>query len=159
MRDPKFVKSVENVFRAAGIIGSLQFGLKMKEHEHDGVKIVAYRFPENKPLPDDPDGLRFNFEPCFAVVGDELCVASTLELGKKLVTELKSRQEGRRPRGGVARSGSRRRRGRRARGAADPLVTDAVLIARDRPRGCAEGGRGARRVRQDARHRRGSNST
>ena len=84
--------------------------MKMKEHEHDGVKIVAYRFPENKPVPDDPDGLRFNFEPCFAIVGDELMTA----------THARTRQEARdrdeeagkksaRPRGGVARSGARRR--------------------------------------------------
>ena len=126
-RDKKFARSVDSLLRAAGVVGSLQFGLKMKEHEHEGVKIVAYRFQENRPVPEDPDGLRFNFEPCFAVVGDELMVASTLELGKKLVTELKK------PRTGKASAAVLRGRAN-ARGAADvlagfsdPLITDAVL--------------------------------
>lgn len=56
-RDPKFAKSIEPAIRSAAIIASLQFDLKMSEHKHDGVAIVAYRFPENKELADDPDGL------------------------------------------------------------------------------------------------------
>lgn len=126
-RDKAFTKSVESLLNAAGVVGSLQFGAKRKEHEHEGVTIVAYRFQENRPIPDDPDGLRFNFEFCFAIVGDELMVASTLELGKKLVTELK------RPRTGQASAAVLRGRAS-ARGAADalaglsdPLITDAVL--------------------------------
>ena len=92
-RDPKFAKSVEPALRSAAILASLQFDLKLVEHEHDGVKIVAYRFPENKELADDPDGLRFNFEPCFAIVGDQLVAATTVELCKKLITELKSTEK------------------------------------------------------------------
>jgi len=88
-RDKKFGPSLDPVLRAAGLIGSIQYGLKMTELEHEGVPLVVYRFPENKSLADDPDGLRFNFEPCFAVVGDELVLASTVEVGKKLITELK----------------------------------------------------------------------
>src|SRR4029077_7875458 len=115
------------VLRAAGVLGTLQFGMKPSEHEHEGVTLVANRFPENKPLAEDPCGLRFNFEPCFAVVGDELVVASTLELGKKLVTELKK------PRAGDASAAVLRGKAY-AKGAADvlagladPLVTDAIL--------------------------------
>jgi hypothetical protein len=126
-RDPRFAKSIENVLRAAGIVGSLQFSAKMKEYEHEGVTIVAYRFQENKPIAEDPDGLRFNFEPCFAIVGDELMVASTLELGKKLVTELKK------PRSHGS-SAAVLRGAANAKGAADvlaglsdPLITDSVL--------------------------------
>jgi hypothetical protein len=126
-RDPRFAKSVENVLRAAGVIGSLQFGAKMKEYEHQGVTLVAYRFQENKPILEDPDGLRFNFEPCFAIVGDDLMVASTLELGRKLVTELKK------PRS-PGLSAAVLSGGANAKGAADilaglsdPLITDSVL--------------------------------
>jgi len=126
-RDPRFLTSVENVIRSAGVIGSLQFGMKMKEHEHEGVKITAYRFQENKPVPEDPDGLRFNFEPCFAVVGDELMLASTLELGKKMVTEMKvtRKVEGARAvlRGRAHAAGA----ADVLAGLADPLVTDSVL--------------------------------
>jgi len=87
--DPKFAKAVEPAIRSAAIVGSLQFGLKMTELTHDGVKIVAYRFPENKELASDPTGIRFNFEPCFAIVDDQLVVASTVELCKKVLAELK----------------------------------------------------------------------
>lgn len=124
--DPKFAKSVEPALRSAAIVASLQFGMKMSSHRHEGVEIVAYRFAESKELADDPDGLRFNFEPCFAVVGDELMVASTLELGKKLVTELKS------PKGKGSAAVIRGKFS--AVGAADalaglpePLITDAIL--------------------------------
>ena len=88
-RDPKFAKAIEPALRSAAIIASLTFGMKMAEHTHEGVGIVAYRFPEDKELADDPEGTRFNFEPCFAIVGDQLVAASTVELCKKLITELK----------------------------------------------------------------------
>ncbi|MBM3982216.1 MAG: hypothetical protein FJ304_18515 [Planctomycetes bacterium] len=127
-RDPKFAKSVEPALRAAAIIASLQFDMKMVEHTHDGVGIVSYRFSETKELGDDPDGIRFNFEPCFAIVGNELVVATTVELCKKLITELKS------PRASGKGSPAVIRGTFNAKGAAqflaavpDPLVTDAVL--------------------------------
>ncbi len=126
-RDPKFAKSIEPALRSATLIASLQFDLKISEHKHDGTTIVAYRFPENKELADDPDGLRFNFEPCFAIVGAELVVATTVELCKKLITELKSPQKGK--------SSPAVIRGKfSATGAADtlaalpePFITDAIL--------------------------------
>jgi hypothetical protein len=126
-RDPKFGPDLAPVLRSAGVVASLQFGLKMVEHDHEGVKVVAYRFPENKPLADDPENLRFNFEPCFAVVGDEVVVASTVELGKKLITELKKP----RPAGAtsaVVRGKFAVKAAADALGeVADPLVTDAIL--------------------------------
>lgn len=126
-RDKKFAKSLDPVLRSAAIVGTLQFGLKMTEHEHEGVTLVAYRFPENKTLANDMEGLRYNFEPCFAVVGDELVLASTVELGKKLITELKK------PRSSEASSAVLRGKLNAAEGAkvlegiTDSLVTDAVL--------------------------------
>lgn len=127
-RDPKFAKSVEPALRSAAIIASLQFNMKMVEHTHDGVGIVAYRFNEDKELADDPEGVRFNFEPCFAIVGDELVAATTVELCKKLITELKS------PRSGGKNSTAVIRGKFSAKGGADflaalpePLITDAIL--------------------------------
>ncbi|MBP3959655.1 hypothetical protein J8F10_30790 [Gemmata sp. G18] len=126
-RDPKFVKSIEPALRSAAIIASLQFDLKMLEHKHEGVTIVAYRFPENKERADDPDGVRFNFEPCFAVVGDELVVATTVELCKKLITELKSPQKDQ-PSAAVVRGRFSTKAAADALAAIpDPLVTDAIL--------------------------------
>ncbi|HEY1191178.1 MAG TPA: hypothetical protein VGE74_26320 [Gemmata sp.] len=124
--DPKFAKAVEPALRSAAIIASLQLGMKMSRHRHGGTEIVAYRFDEAKELADDPDGLRFNFEPCFAIVNDELVVASTVELCKKLVTELKA------PKGPGSAAVVRGKFS--ATGAADalagrpePLITDAIL--------------------------------
>lgn len=89
MADPKFATGVVSAARSGGLIASLQFGMKQVDVEHDGVKITAYRFSETKPLPEDEDGLRFNFEPCFAVVGDQFVAASTVEVCKKLIAEVK----------------------------------------------------------------------
>jgi hypothetical protein len=126
-RDPKFAESLAPVLRSAGLVGSLQFGLAMTEHEHEGVKLVAYRFTEDKPLASDPDGIRYNFEPCFAVVGDQLVLASTVELGKKLITELKKPRTGK-PATAVLRGKLFAEGGAQTlEGFTDPLVTDAVL--------------------------------
>jgi hypothetical protein len=89
MTDPKFGTAVAAALRSGGLLASIQFGIKQSEIDHDSVKIVAYRFPENKPYPDDPNGVRFNFEPCFAVVGDQFLAASTVEVCKKLIAEVK----------------------------------------------------------------------
>lgn len=89
MRDPQFGKSMDAIIRSGGLIATLQFGLKMTHTEHDGVKIVAYRFPEGKPLAEDTENIRFNFEPCYAVVGDQFVVGSTVEVCKKLIDEVK----------------------------------------------------------------------
>jgi hypothetical protein len=126
-RDPKFAKSVEPALRSAAIIASLQFNMKMVEHTHDGVGIVAYRFNEDKELADDPEGIRFNFEPCFAIVDDQLVAASTVELCKKLITELKGTEK--KPASNAVVRGKFS-----AKGGADflaalpePLITDAIL--------------------------------
>jgi hypothetical protein len=126
MRDKKFGESLESIFQAASLLGSLSFGMKSAKVEHEGVTITGYRFTENKVVPDDPQGDRFNFEPCFAIVGDELMVASTIELGKKLVTELKKP----RPVGNAAVWSGKVYAERGAdtlAGLTDPLVTDSVL--------------------------------
>jgi hypothetical protein len=127
MRDPQFGKSADAIIRAGALLASLQFGLKSFEETHDGVKIAGWRFPENKPLDADPDGLRFNFEPCFAVVGDQFVAASTFDVCKKVIAEVKRTAD--KPASPLVWQA----RGYAA-GAADalkllpdPLVTDAVL--------------------------------
>lgn len=127
MRDKKFGSTADIIGRSAGIVGSLQFGLKLIEHDVDGITLVSYRFPENKDLPDDPDGIRFNFEPCFAVVGDEFMVASTVELGKKLIAELKKPRRADSSPAVIRIRGSAKEAAEVLTGFADPLITDAVL--------------------------------
>jgi hypothetical protein len=125
--DPKFGESLAPVLRSLGLVGTLQYGLKMTEHEHEGVRLVAYRVSEDRAIAEDPDGVRFNFEPCFAVVGDEIVLASTVELGKKLISELKKPQSGK-SHATVLRGKLSAKAGADVlAGVTDPLVTDAVL--------------------------------
>ncbi|HEV3438504.1 MAG TPA: hypothetical protein VG122_14165 [Gemmata sp.] len=126
MRDKKFGENLESIARAVALIGTLQFGLKSTEVEHEGVIITGYRFPENKTVPDDPQGVRFNFEPCFAVVGDEMIFASTIELGKKLITELKKPRRSGNTAVWMAKASATDGANVLA-GLSDPLITDAVL--------------------------------
>ncbi len=90
MRDPEFGKAAERALRAAALLGGAAAGLTMSEHTHDGVRIVAYRFPEDRPPAfDDPGNQRFNFEPCFATVGDQFLACSTVETCKKVIAEVR----------------------------------------------------------------------
>lgn len=88
MRDPQFGKAATVAMRAGAFLASFQTGLKMSEEKAGDVAITSYRFPEDKPFPDDPGGLRFNFVPSFAVVGDYLVASSRPELIKDLIPEL-----------------------------------------------------------------------
>jgi hypothetical protein len=91
MRDPAFGKSMSFILRAAALLGSFasKSGLKMVEEEHAGHKLVSYSFPEDKTYEGDPNGIRFNFTPCFVQVGDQFVLSSTVELGKDLIDEIK----------------------------------------------------------------------
>lgn len=91
MRDPQFAKSMNFILRGAALIGTFatKSGLKMVETQHSGCNMVCYYFPENKPFEGDPNGVRFNFSPCFTTVGDQLVLSSTVELGKDLIDEIK----------------------------------------------------------------------
>ena len=127
MRDPQFGRSLESAARAGALIATIQFGMKMTKTDHAGVEIVAYRFSETKPFPDDPDGLRFNFEPCFATVGDAFIVASTVEVCRKLIDEVK-RTAGEKPSPVVWRAkGYADAAGNALAGVPEPLITTAVL--------------------------------
>jgi hypothetical protein len=126
MRDKKFGDNLASIFQAVSIFGTLTYGLKSIEVQHEGVTINGYRFDEKKVVPEDPQGDRFNFEPCFAIVGDEMVMASTIELGKKLITELKKpRQNGN---AAIWKSRVTAESGADTlAGLTDPLITDAVL--------------------------------
>jgi hypothetical protein len=127
MRDPKFGQSVESIVRGGAILATFQFGLKSVEQTHDGVKIVGYRFPEDKPLANDPGGLRFNFEPCFAVVGDQFVAASTIAMCKKTIDEVR-RTAGKSGAAAVWRAGVYATGGAAALASLpEPLITDAIL--------------------------------
>ncbi len=89
MRDERFGKTTAAALRAGAFVATTQYKLKMSTQDVDGVKVVCYRFPVGEPLDADPDRLRFNAVPCFAVVGEHLVVASRPELVRALLPELK----------------------------------------------------------------------
>ncbi|MCI0680897.1 MAG: hypothetical protein L0Y71_02235 [Gemmataceae bacterium] len=91
MRDPQFGKSMNFILRGAALFGTFasKSGLKMVEEQHAGCNLVCYYFAENKPFEGDPNGVRFNFNPCFVIVGDQLVMSSTVELGKDLIDEIR----------------------------------------------------------------------
>jgi hypothetical protein len=93
MRDKQFGKSIEGVVRGVALLAGAQARLKLVEETHSGVKIIGYRFPEDGKLPNDPDNLRFNFSPCFAVVGNQWLIASTREFCHDLIGILQQEQE------------------------------------------------------------------
>ncbi len=88
-RHPDFAAGAGTTLRAAGLVASLQFKLKMSEETVNGVKIVSYRFPEKGDYPGDDDNYRFNFVPCFAATETEFLVATSPRLLKDLLVELK----------------------------------------------------------------------
>ncbi len=98
MREPAFGRHVETLLRAAAIFGAFQGNLTMSEEKIGDIKLVSYRFPEDKKFPGDGGNLRYNFTPCFAAVGDQFIVASTVELGRELIGMVKDeKREGHSP--------------------------------------------------------------
>jgi hypothetical protein len=93
MRDAGFGRAMDGLLRAAALIAGTQAKLKLVEETVDGVTLVGYRFPEDATLAGDVSGIRFNFSPCFAAVGDQFFVASTIEFGRQMVQELKKPAE------------------------------------------------------------------
>ncbi|MCS6851266.1 MAG: DUF3352 domain-containing protein [Gemmataceae bacterium] len=90
MRQPdEFSRSMDTILRSAALLGGLSGQLKLVEEQLGEVKLVGYRFLEDKVLANDPNGLRFNFSPCFARVGDQFLISSTIELGQELVRQLR----------------------------------------------------------------------
>jgi hypothetical protein len=89
MRDPKFGAKMKTTIRTAMALASSTYTWSMKETKHDDVDIVSYYFSETKPYADDPTNFRFNFVPSFAVVNDSLVLATSPDLIKDLIPELK----------------------------------------------------------------------
>ncbi len=95
LRDPKGFHSVLYPAILAGAVGaSTQVRLKSVEEKIGEHKLVGYLFPEDGKLPQDATNIRFNFSPCFALVGNQFLIASTLELGRELVATLDKEPKG-----------------------------------------------------------------
>lgn len=88
VRDDTYPKAMNAILRTTALLAGSPIGLKYKEEQVGDVKLVTYRFNEGAEV-DDPSGVRFNFSPCFAQVGDSFVVASTVELGRELIPILR----------------------------------------------------------------------
>jgi hypothetical protein len=86
MREPEaFAKSMDPIMRGIGFLASTQVQLKLVEEKHGDYTIVGYRFPEDGEFKADVNDVRFNFSPCYVVVGDQFIACSTLELCHELI--------------------------------------------------------------------------
>src|SRR5205807_1457368 len=85
MREESFGKSLQALIRGGAFFLSTQVSLKLFEDKHGEVPLFGYRFPEDGKFPDDPQNLRFNFTPTFALVKDQFIAASSVELCKELI--------------------------------------------------------------------------
>ncbi len=89
VREPeKFGRSMETLLRAAAIAATSTFKMELHELKYRDFDLVSYRFNEKADLAEDSSDLRFNFTPCFARVGDQFLLASTVELAKQLIDRL-----------------------------------------------------------------------
>lgn len=90
MRDPAFGQRVEALARFGAFAASTQFGIKMNELKHDDIIIVSYRFSEEQDILEDTERLRFNYDPCFAIVAEQMIFASNVQLCRELIDEIKA---------------------------------------------------------------------
>jgi hypothetical protein len=88
LRHPNYATAMNAILRTTALIFGTPARLKYKEEKIGTATLVTYRFPDDGVLPGDDDNDRFNFSPCFAKVGDQFLVASTVELGRELVEKL-----------------------------------------------------------------------
>jgi hypothetical protein len=86
MREPEsFSKRAETILRGAALLATTQVPLNLVEEKQGQRRIIGYRFREEEKFKGDPNGLRFNFSPCFVAVGNQLMLCSTLELCHELI--------------------------------------------------------------------------
>jgi hypothetical protein len=86
MRDPGFVKTTTSIVRAVALAaGQNNVSLRSWEEEIAGLPAFGYSFPEKGKFPDDPEGLRFNYQPTVVVVKDQMVFASNKGLAKELI--------------------------------------------------------------------------
>lgn len=88
-RDPeKFTRTMNFVLRVSALATATQFKAKLVEEDCGDYKLIGFRFKEGEDLGRDRDNFRFNFSPCFAMVGNQFLACSTMELGRELVDVL-----------------------------------------------------------------------
>lgn len=84
-KNAAYADAMNAILRTAALLLGTQAKLKYKEEKIGAVTLVTYRFPEISTLAGDEGNNRFNASPCFAKVGNQFMVASTVELGREMV--------------------------------------------------------------------------
>jgi hypothetical protein len=85
MRDPAFAKTMTAVVKAGALAAGQAAALKSWDEEIAGVQAFGYSFPENGKFPDDPQHLRFNYQPTIGACKDQYILASNKGLFRELV--------------------------------------------------------------------------
>jgi hypothetical protein len=95
LRKPdRFALTVDAALRAAALaVTNSAVKLKLVEEKRNGVDIVAYRIDESEKVEQDVNDIRFAFSPCWARVGKQFVLSSTVELGRDLVDLLQAEQK------------------------------------------------------------------
>jgi hypothetical protein len=95
MRNPDdFADGVDTLARGGAIALASQFRLKRVEEKISDIPLVGYRFDEERPYPEDPNNERFGFSPCFARVGNQMLLCSTIELAREMIPLLQNEKPG-----------------------------------------------------------------
>jgi hypothetical protein len=95
MRDPGFARSLETLMRGAGLLARTQVKLNLVEEKYHDVTILGFRFPEQEPPnPAVRNAIRYLSSPSFAKVGDQVVIASTLDLCHELVDLVQAESQG-----------------------------------------------------------------
>jgi hypothetical protein len=92
LRDPdKFEKTASVALRGAAAVGGFQVRMKYVEEKIGDITLVGYRFkPEQPGVDEGVAGILKYYSPCFARVGDQFLLSSTIELGRELVGSLQN---------------------------------------------------------------------
>jgi hypothetical protein len=95
MREPeKLATTASAALRAAAFAAGLKVKMSLVEEKVGDITLVGYRFADDQPesLGEVRNVLPY-YSPCFARVGDQFFVCSTLELGRDLVGILKAEKK------------------------------------------------------------------
>jgi hypothetical protein len=84
-RDPGFAKTMTAVVKAGALAAGQAATLKSWDEEIAGVPAFGYSFPDDGKFPDDPQKIRFNFQPTIGAFKDQYILASNKGLFRELV--------------------------------------------------------------------------
>lgn len=90
MRDESFAKSMNSIVKAAALAAGNQASLRSWEDTLDDVPVFGYSFPDEGKFPDDPQNLRFNYQPTFGHVNGQYFFASNKGIATSIIKAIKA---------------------------------------------------------------------